>query len=639
ESARTVADDDPERLAILVNFVTMSLARYERATDHADLDNAIDAGRQAAAIAPIGDPKRGHCLLELARALCMQSIRMESAADLDEAIETHHLNLRTLPRTDPSREQVFGTLLNHLLVRFRLKNDNNDLHRAVQVGQEAVDSLTDPVQRTAMGNNLAYALSMRFDRLGSLDDLTRAIDLIRSAATAFPSNGHVLFNLSYALTRRFERLGNEADMNEAITVARAAVRTSDGDFERSEYLRNLGNALMNRFMWSSGIEDVNEAISTLRQAVDGLPATVPTPTRTMYLSDLANALRTRFDRTGDRLARKGETTDLDEAIDTLSDAVRITPDDNAGKADYLHNLSSALSNRFEQTRQDEDIDQAVATALDSLRVISRDHRLWMMCQQQLATTLMGRFNRKNNTPDLDRAIEVLRTAIDACPPDHPNRPSILMDLATALLGRCYHVDDRAACDQAISVYIQATQLTREGEPRWATSRIALGHSLRKRSEITGQADDINSAFEWWRTVAAASAAPLSERIAAADAWGRFAAERGEWSQALAGYTTAVELLPMVAWRGARRADREQFLADWTGLATEAAACAIAAGEPRRALELLEQGRGVLWSQLLETRTDLTVLSATSPDLARRLADVRTALDSPPPHTGAAGAPP
>ncbi|MFC5802605.1 hypothetical protein [Streptomyces formicae] len=61
-----------------------------------------------------------------------------------------------------------------------------------------------------------------------------------------------------------------------------------------------------------------------------------------------------------------------------------------------------------------------------------------------------------------------------------------------------------------------------------------------------------------------------------------------------------------------------MLADYTGLATDAAACAIDAGRPARALELLEGGRAVMWKQLLRTRSDRTELHEVAPRLARRM---------------------
>lgn len=63
--------------------------------------------------------------------------------------------------------------------------------------------------------------------------------------------------------------------------------------------------------------------------------------------------------------------------------------------------------------------------------------------------------------------------------------------------------------------------------------------------------------------------------------------------------------------------------------TDAAGWAITAGNLENALELLEQGRSVLWSQSLQLRTDLTRLRLADADLAARLEEVRAALDRAP----------
>ncbi len=630
ESARAIAEGDPELPAILRNLVTLRLARYNRANHRADLDLAVEAGRQAAGLTPAGDPARGRCLLALAKALLTRSILDSSDADLDEAIESHYVNLRSLGASDPVLETVYGQLINDLMVRFEIRSDENDLHRAVQAGEAALSSLPDLEQQLWMSNNLAFTLTRRFDRLGALDDLTRSIDLLRRVVAAVPANSSMLWNLGYALNRRFENLGAEADMHEAVNVARAAVQASEDGAMRRENLRNLGNALNNRFSWSGGIEDINESVSALRQAVDGLGPELPPMSQAMHLSDLANALRLRFGHTRDRFARRGETTDLDEAIDALRKAARMTQDGNAMQTQHLLNLSLALSDRFGQTQRTEDLDDSVAAAQASLRTApAAGTHLWMACHAQLATGQLGRFHLKNDPADLDHAVEVLRTALRNCRPEHSLRTMILAKLGTALLTRCRHRADHAACDEAIAVFREAVGLTREGMPFWAEGRTALADALRQRAELTGKAEDLAEAIQWWRTVATTDTAPLPSRIEAASAWAHYAGTREDWPEALAGYTLAVALLPMVAWRGAGRADRERFVANWSGLATTAAACAIAAGEPWRALELLEQGRGVLWSQLLETRTDLAVLADHAPELARRLAEVRAALDAPP----------
>ena len=62
------------------------------------------------------------------------------------------------------------------------------------------------------------------------------------------------------------------------------------------------------------------------------------------------------------------------------------------------------------------------------------------------------------------------------------------------------------------------------------------------------------------------------------------------------------------------------------MGADAAACCAHAGLPGRAVELFEQGRGVLLGQALDTRTDLTALAERHPGLAARFTALRDDLD-------------
>jgi hypothetical protein len=90
----------------------------------------------------------------------------------------------------------------------------------------------------------------------------------------------------------------------------------------------------------------------------------------------------------------------------------------------------------------------------------------------------------------------------------------------------------------------------------------------------------------------------------------------------------VGLLDLVAWRGADRADQERMLTQFARLATDAAASAIQVGDPELAVELLEQGRGVLLTQALDARSSYSVLREAAPDLADRLARIHEVLERP-----------
>jgi hypothetical protein len=62
------------------------------------------------------------------------------------------------------------------------------------------------------------------------------------------------------------------------------------------------------------------------------------------------------------------------------------------------------------------------------------------------------------------------------------------------------------------------------------------------------------------------------------------------------------------------------------VASDAAAARLGTGDPVGAVERLEHGRAVLWTQQLEMRDSLEPLRASQPDLAASLDRVRCALD-------------
>ncbi|MFI0480908.1 CHAT domain-containing protein [Actinomadura sp. 9N215] len=182
---------------------------------------------------------------------------------------------------------------------------------------------------------------------------------------------------------------------------------------------------------------------------------------------------------------------------------------------------------------------------------------------------------------LDDAVEYLRRAADALPGDCPARARALANLIPAVEARL---------------------------------------ALPRRDLLLPDLNDLR------RELSTMPSAPVHKRLASARAWGYAVADAEGAASGLAGLETAVELLPQAAWWGHRRETREGVLADNIGLATDAAACAIAAGRPDRAMELLEGGRAVLWQQLLRTRNDRSALRRVKPRLARRMDRVAAALE-------------
>jgi hypothetical protein len=100
---------------------------------------------------------------------------------------------------------------------------------------------------------------------------------------------------------------------------------------------------------------------------------------------------------------------------------------------------------------------------------------------------------------------------------------------------------------------------------------------------------------------------------------------GQWGRALEGYAVAVHLLATSVWNAADRPSRERQIAYWAYLGGACRGIAAAADRPERAIELFEQGRALLWSQL-GGRDDTTALRAVAKPLAERLVALRSQLD-------------
>jgi hypothetical protein len=108
-------------------------------------------------------------------------------------------------------------------------------------------------------------------------------------------------------------------------------------------------------------------------------------------------------------------------------------------------------------------------------------------------------------------------------------------------------------------------------------------------------------------------------------WARLGA-KVDSSSALEGYTVALDLLPQVAWLGQTIQARHSKLTSMGNIASEAAAVAISAARYDTAVEWLEQGRSIVWSQLLQLRTPIDALLDAQPSLANDLIRVSRALE-------------
>jgi tetratricopeptide (TPR) repeat protein len=615
---------DPDLAGRLCNLSYSLQDRFERSGSSRDLDEAIEAGRAAVRAAPDDHLSRAAYLSNLVSLLLARSSPTGSGADLEEAVRLGRAAVTATRAGDPGRARRLSNLGTVLKARFERTGSSLDLEEAVLIGRAAVTAAhADDADRADYLSNLSTTLGQRFLRAGAGGDLDEAVQVGRAAVQAAPG-GHrnragYLSNLAGALHDRFVRTGSGTDLDEAVNMARAAVAAAaTGHPGRAKYLSNLGMVLRERFERTGSGADLDEAVEVGRAAVATTP--VDHHDRAIYLSNLSLALRARYDRTG-------SGADLDEAVDVGRAAVAATPTDQPSRANYLHNLASAQFARIGLTGPGDDLDGAVDGYRAAIAATPADHPNRAAYLSGLGNALGARYWSAGSETDLDEAVQTHRQAVAATPADHPARAGRMHNLSHALRERYASTRSVHDLDEAVRISLLVRQITGADHPRRATYLKGLGDALFARFQHSNDGPMRTQALQMYREGARVpTASPLS-RMNCGRPWASVAAAAGLWQEADQAWGEVLGHLPTLVDRGLHRTDRQRHLSLLQGAGSEAACAAVAVGDLDRAWATLEQGRGVLLSQALETRTDTSELRRQRPDLADQIDRLRRLLNT------------
>jgi hypothetical protein len=533
-----------------------------------------------------GHPERGRLLYELGLCESARYAMSGSRARLDAAVSHMQAALTALPRTDRSYLEALTTLSSALTERFIHFGDRADEQAALDMARAAVHA-------TAQGDGQPTDAEMRILSLG---------------------------NLGTVFQGRYQRTGKPADLNAAISQYRAALGVAAEGSGTQPVYANLSGVLRIRFEQSRDPADLDAAIEY------GQAAVAANPPGTVYhapsLSNLSMALIRRFQR-------GGALRDADDAISALRAMLRSLPPNSPDYAGMQGNLSLALLNRYRRTEAAADLDDAVTAGQLARRLGQHADPRYGLMVLSAAAALRQRFARDGDLADLDAAIELARLSADHIGKRHADRIAPLTLLTTLMKDRYECTDDPADLDVAIRVAVQTMRSVPKGHLWRANALANLAILVRTRYQRSGRVRDRIAARQWFIDASKAARTWPSVRLTALFSAGELAADPRYAADALG---LAVRLLGVVAPRGLRRNDRQFTIGQFSGIASVAAAAALAnpavpaADRPAQALALLEAGRAVLLSQALETRDDLTDLRHAHPELADRFIALRDQLD-------------
>ncbi|KZV60225.1 hypothetical protein PENSPDRAFT_760127 [Peniophora sp. CONT] len=427
-------------------------------------------------------------------------------------------------------------------------------------------------------------------------------------------------NLGNSLQSRFERVGELEDLEAAILVRRRAVDlTPDGHPNKPHYMNNLGGALRIRFQRVGQLTDLEAAISVQRRAVELMPD--GHPDKPLCMDNLGGSLQIRFERVG-------ELGDLEAAISAQRRAVNLTPDGHPDKPGQMNNLGRALQRRFERVGELKDLEAAISVERRAVDLTPDGHLGKPTYMNNLGGAFQIRFERVGELEDLEAAISIQRRAVELTPDGHVAKPVRMGNLGI-LLQMCFkHVGKLADLEAAISVKCQAVDLTPDGHPAKSLCLRNLGLSFWSLHKHSSTFSHLEAAYKCFMDAAIdSSGSPFERFMAARDCVAMFA-EKHEFFSAemlLQAHSHVVRLLPERVWLGhsiSRRYEESSKLAHHIN---SAVAAAIEHEQLTQAVSWLEEGRSLVWSQILALRSPLDDLETEHPELSQHLRIIQQQL--------------
>jgi len=618
----------------MIEAVRRKREEYWSVGDVASLAESVRLGREALVQLSGAGALQGSAANELAASLGTLYQATREPGLLDEHLALLDRALELLPPGDPNLAPVHTNIAAGRLQRFFTLGDPDDLTAAVAAARRGIEaSQPDDPNTAGRHSNLVGALRTLHDVTGDPKDLDESIAAGRAALAAITPATHsqplILASLAGSLQYRGLQTSSHADLEESIAIARRAMAAAT---PASPQRRDAGNILAGSLRASSeltgDVSRLSEAIALHRENADLVPS--QQAEYASHMAQLAATLLVRYERQQD-------SADLDAAEDAAQRALdsghaRATPGAWSLRSTCWRYRVDHLVAEGNQAGARHAADEAVAAAARSLTGATAreypDHFI-LRCN-----ALAARHQLTGMEAHRAEAVAAYREAIDGLGADSASGRLATLNLGLVHLRRGQSAPaSRADIAEATKLFQQIVAAAEPGEPLWVNATLGRIRAQAQLFEVAPLGVDAEGLAQLHRQVTEAPAVPAKRRAAAGVLAGTVLMQTGHAMAASCILTDAVQQLPAVAWRGARRHTRESELSDLSELGCDAAASHLAAGEgdpgsAARAAEAVEQGRAVLWADMLQLRRGDAGLWQSQPELAARLQDLAAALDIP-----------
>ena len=420
----------------------------------------------------------------------------------------------------------------------------------------------------------------------------------------------ILRDLATAYHHRWARTQDEIDLDRAIEVLKRALgKVSADNKQKPSLLHHIGYVFLDKYRTRGALADLEAGIQHLELAP---------------VSQLALAGLLKIQAGGTMQAQLAEMKSL------LQNPQTIVQTHGEELFKYLGSLGEAYFALFHRTRKHTDLVRGLAW-VDSVTA-ARTLKSIVVKQSLLPALSLGYIEKFRVTKDLvdaDLSISCLKESMGVAVYLEDGEVFIRQAVQLSELVRDRHTVSEDAEDLSRELYYLQGGLEKadDDDEYKALCLEKLGKAYQGRHGRTGDEGDLQKAVGYLQEALSYDKDWPVHGIIGGKELFRIYVSQGNWLQAHAVASTIFARVHRTIGWALESRDKQALLRQYAGLASDAAAAAVLAGQSAfTALRYLETGRGVIASSLLGLRSELDDLERDHPELAQQYAKARNQID-------------
>ncbi|KAI0298380.1 hypothetical protein B0F90DRAFT_1926586 [Multifurca ochricompacta] len=516
-----------------------------------------------------------------------------------------------------------SSLVQVLAIQVELEADGTgDIEEMVILCQELLTCHSSENYPTRAIAALVSAILFKFCLGKQVQPLDEIIQCLRDALKISPPDFHVVpLGLAITLIIRFWKNYSIDDFEEAMTLQESVVGSSSfGDDPCQCQIMASASAALLAYIRASiypNPEYLEEAISRSRTLLGS--SSLNNDLRRKVTHDMASLAKMRFNNFGLAEALHESHSYTSEMVSLASSpSAHETSQEEIDTVDAVRAAypMAVVEDRIQNLRK--------LISMSPPRSFERDAYL-----RRLADWYKTKFSRTNDITDLEEVIKCSRVLLASTDRSHPFGFQLEFDLGNDLYAAFECSNMMEYLDESITVHRGVFKMQSAQPFRFKVVK-QLVASLSKRIELLGHKQDLDEIIELFPLGVNDKFAKVPDRFALSCAWASLARISRQPSVSVA-YEKAMLLMqsslvsvPTLQIQHSRLVAMRGF---GDKMPLDYASYQIDMGQFTQAIETLERGRALLWSEMRGFRNSMDHLSRSNSPLATKLAAINQDLES------------